>query len=71
VAYLASCVAVHRNLLDVHDRSPRTLIVIRIEDAENLELHDLKLALPGWHVGWSSDNEVRCVPPAVAPRGQS
>jgi hypothetical protein len=44
------------------------VIVIRVEDADRLELDDLKIALPGWHVAWTNDNEVRCVPPAVAPQ---
>jgi hypothetical protein len=42
--------------------------VLRIEHADRFELDEIRTALPGWHVGWSGDDQVRLTPPAVKPQ---
>jgi hypothetical protein len=44
------------------------VVVLRIEDADRFELDEIRTALPGWHVAWSGDDELRCVPPAITPQ---
>ena len=34
---------------------------------EDLDLEEVRSALPGWNIGWSSDHHIRAVPPAMRP----
>jgi hypothetical protein len=42
--------------------------VIVIQTHADLELDEIRTALPGWHMGWSGDDQVRLTPPAVKPQ---
>jgi hypothetical protein len=44
------------------------VLMIRIEDADSLELSDFRAVLPCWQVAWASEDEVRCTPPAAVPQ---
>jgi hypothetical protein len=39
------------------------ILELQVHDSE-MELDELRCALPGWHVAWSESDRVRCTPPA-------